>query len=495
MHRKSDVPLLPEKFPNKLLLACIHFYATKLTYLLHVDYLHLTKRFGIVAASQLPLHYLLALKSWSPVQYLTRLSHEELNPYHRLLGRILISFFAIHASLYLNFYIQSGLLSKRIRDKDVILGISANMSFIIIGSTALATIRNYSYRLFFIIHVFLSIIVLPILYFHVSHLRVYILESAAIYILFIVQRNISSTPVQATLTRLPKTNLLSISIPLAPGLAKRLYTPGQHIYLSIPASLASPLNKLRLNPFTVAGIPSQEHKLRLVMRPLAGTTQILSNIAESSKKVSTSLVIEGPYGAAPYFPDLLENYDRILLVAGGVGATFTLPIYRHLLQRLRRTDASAGKVRFVWSVRDIADAAWGMQQLADDGETDPPGCEVYVSGSTRKQQQQLREEGHGEAASSVELEEHAQLLGEEAEQPVGSGEDKPASHYDATPYRRRGRPPLRVVVDKTFGYNASDRVAVLVCGPTGLGSALRVEVGRWVEKGRKVFWHGEEFGW
>lgn len=446
-----------------------------------------------MAASQLPLHYLLALKSWSPIQYLTRLSHEELNPYHRLLGRILTTFFAIHALLYLNFFIQIGALSKRIRDKDVILGLIANTSLMILGTTALATIRNYSYRLFFIVHVFLSLFLLPILYFHVPYLRVYIIESAAIFILLIVQRNISSTPVPATLTRLPKTNLLSISIPLSPALAKRFHTPGQHIYLAFPASLASPLNKLRLNPFTIANLPSQEHNLRLVIRPLAGTTQTLSSLTHSSKKASTPLVIEGPYGAAPYFPNLLDHYDRILLVAGGVGATFTLPIYRHLLQRLRGTDASAGKVRFVWTVRDVADAAWGMQQLADDGESDPPGCEIYVSGSSSRQQRwqrQPRSDDHGAEMGSFELEERAQFLGEE-ERRAGNGDDNAAAAAGS----RRGRPSLRAVVDDVFGYDASDRVAVLVCGPAGLGSALRVEVGRWVGKGRKVFWHGEQFGW
>ncbi|KAL8877139.1 MAG: hypothetical protein Q9198_004794, partial [Flavoplaca austrocitrina] len=103
------------------------------------DYLHLTKRFGIIGASQLPLHYLLALKSsWSPITYLTRLSHEELNPYHRALGRIILLFVSLHASFYLNFFIQKSLLTKRIRDPDVILGLLAITTFLTVGTTALA---------------------------------------------------------------------------------------------------------------------------------------------------------------------------------------------------------------------------------------------------------------------------------------------------------------------------------------------------------------------
>ncbi|KAL9007584.1 MAG: hypothetical protein Q9173_007177, partial [Seirophora scorigena] len=148
------------------------------------DYLHLTKRFGIIAASQLPLHYLLAVKSsYSPISLLTRLSHEELNPYHRALGRILLLLLSLHASFYLNFYVQKSLLLKRLRDADVILGLLAITSLLVLGTTALAWIRRKNYLLFFIVHVTLSISLLPTLYFHVSHLRPYILESALVYTL------------------------------------------------------------------------------------------------------------------------------------------------------------------------------------------------------------------------------------------------------------------------------------------------------------------------
>lgn len=60
---------------------------------------------------------------------------------------------------------------------------------------------------------------------------------------------------------------------------------------------------------------------------------------------------------------------------------------------------------------------------------------------------------------------------------------------------REGRPDLRGIVDELFSHDRNERVAVLVCGPMGMGAAARKEVGRWVRKGREVFWHSEEFGW
>lgn len=146
-------------------------------------------------------------------------------------------------------------------------------------------------------------------------------------------------------------------------------------------------------------------------------------------------------------------------------------------------------------MRDAADAAWGMQQLTDDGETDPPGCEVYVTGSTRQRQHQHPQPTRGER-ESIELEERAQLLEDEEQRTDNKDDPAATSHATSSPHHpRRGRPPLGAIVDDVFGHDASDRVAVLVCGPTGLGKNLRDEVGRWVARGREVFWHGEEFGW
>lgn len=450
------------------------------------DYLHLTKRFGIVAASQLPLHYLLAAKSWSPIQYLTHMSHEELNPYHRLLGRILIAFFSVHAAMYLNFYIQMNLLLKRIQDRDVILGLMAITTFMLIGITALAKIRTWNYRLFFYLHVILSASLLPILFFHVSHIRRYIIESAAIYLLVILQRNVSQTTAEATIELLPSTNLLAITIPLTKVLSSKTYAKGQHIYLGFP----SLPQKLRINPFSIAnGDPRADKKIELVARVLSGTTAMLADYAH--KQSTRNLTLEGPYGAAKFFPDL-ATYDRILFVAGGVGATFTLPLYLDLLHRNVKGEQVPG-IKFVWSVRQVADAQWGIKQLLEACDTPPESFNVYTTqGEVNGQHaeplaRRIQKRPKEEVSDSIELQERDQLLSD------SSLPEDAASQ--ATKMMQNGRPDFCAIVDKVFSYNGRERVAVLVCGPSGMGASVRREVGKWVWKGRDVFWHGEEFGW
>lgn len=513
-----------------------------------------------MAASQLPLHYLLALKSWSPIQFLTRLSHEELNPYHRLLGRILTGFFLAHGLLYLNYYVQLSILSKRLRSADVLLGLSALTTLLVLNSTALARVRTWSYRLFFASHVLLSIAILPLLYFHVSHARVYVLQTAAIYIILIAQRNISSTSVLATIARLPGSPLLSICIPLTPRLARRRYYPGQHIYLSLPATRDSPLNKMRHHPFTIATLPVPSvsaAEMQLIIRPIRGTTQLLSSFAQQSHTPPKSrILIEGPYGASRSFPDLLRTYHRILLVAGGVGATFTLPIYHHLLHHQKQQQQSYDSPRinqqvlFVWSVRTLADASWGIEELqhqedSDDSSNNPSssssrhppeqqdtglashptytsthGCDIYISGS-----------GSDSSSPSPPIFPPSPSTLELHPRPPPHFTSTPTSPSSSSAYQiHTGRPNPKGIVDEIFseldgeadeaeaddGNNVDNedqiprlsdsdsnsivKVAVLVCGPVGMGAALRREVGRWVRRGRRegqwdVFWHNEEFGW
>lgn len=224
--------------------------------------------------------------------------------------------------------------------------------------------------------------------------------------------------------------------------------------------------------------------MNLVIRPLSGTTQILSKLAAANSGRTSQLLVEGPYGAAPYFPDLVESYDRILLVAGGVGATFTVPIYRSLLQHVREGVIEESKIRFVWSVRKAGDTLWSIKDLQDDGRSSlPHGFEVYISGS-----RDLTSESPGAAEESIELEERNQLIRDD-------DSDGEQSIVDISASTKRGRPNIRQIVDDIFGHDESEKVAVLVCGPVGMGSALRKEVGRWVSKGREVFWHNEDFGW
>jgi hypothetical protein len=232
----------------------------------------------------LPFHYLLAMKSpYSPIQLTTRMSHETLNICHQILGRIIHTCLALHACFYLNFFILSGLLGKRIRDRDVILGLTSILIFTIVATTALGSLRRWNYRVFYLTHVSAATILLPILYFHVHYIRPFIWETVAIFVVNALLRFFNTRTYTGKLSLIPNTNLVQVNIPLTSSTDK--WKPGQHLYLSLPTGQSSNiwgLHRLRTNPFTVASIPKEDNRLVLVARALNGNTQRLVTHAQAA---------------------------------------------------------------------------------------------------------------------------------------------------------------------------------------------------------------------
>jgi hypothetical protein len=153
--------------------------------------MHLTKRFGIVAASQLPLHYLLAVKTaYSPLQLILRSSHESLNQAHRVLGKIIIVFLSLHALFYLNFFVLNNLLAAKLQNPQVVLGLAAIALLSVLGTSSLSAFRRWSYRAFYAIHVVGSTSLPVIVFFHVPlSVRLYAVQCIVVSLLNVAMRH------------------------------------------------------------------------------------------------------------------------------------------------------------------------------------------------------------------------------------------------------------------------------------------------------------------
>ncbi|OTB18071.1 hypothetical protein K445DRAFT_20537 [Daldinia sp. EC12] len=447
------------------------------------DYLHLTKRFGIVAISQLPLQYLLILKNINPIAFAFASSHEQLNRWHRVLGGIIYCLLLVHAGLYLNFYIHEGILSERIVRPIPALGLGSIIGMSLLCATAIKFIRTYSYRVFFITHLMVALLLPPAIFFHSHHGgRQYVIEPLVFFFIDLIKRKIDTITVPSTLELIPDTNLIKIvaSLPSSKLDRFRKYA-GMHVYLTIPFSSRRSshlLFEFSFNPFTIASVDEKSGELTLVARRQRGPmTKALAQFAEDDlANTKVPLCIEGPYGCAKWFPNLAgPEFDRVLLVAGGVGSTFILPISSILLatrflnhtQHLRMGDGyiinenPAARVQMVWAVRGAADASWPL----DDGEdTLDDNIQLFLTQSVPRDPT-LHE--------AVELD----------------------SNSYPNPRQIHKRPDLRQIVDDFFRQGVEERVAVLVCGPEEMARELRSYVGAWVKKGRNVWWHNEGFAW
>ncbi|SMR50947.1 unnamed protein product [Zymoseptoria tritici ST99CH_1E4] len=450
------------------------------------DYFHLTKRLGAIAGSQLPLQYLLAMKTpYSPMTSIFRLRPSGLLDIHQTLGRLIAIFMYAHAALYLNFYIQSSILISKLTQFYIVCGVLGVLSFTAINITSMTIFRTYSYKSFYTIHVICASALLPLLYFHVHHIRVYLYETLAIYLFSNATRFFATkTYHNATIRLLPGTTLLDISIPVpASGKEKSTWQPAQHAYLSLPGYPL--LRNIRSNPFTNASLPASDSRLHFLARVLSGRTARLA--AQASTGSSMSVSIEGPYGTSSHADELLRC-GRVLFVAGGVGATFVVPLYRQLLGDLSPSPGSERrqKVKFLWVAKKREEVLWAVE---DGGKGFVERLQVYVTGPGMTVDAGAREEaqfviGGEEREDGIELEERKNLL---EEQDV-DGKDAEGLHVSS------GRPDLRKEVEELFSHGSEERVAVVVCGPKSLARSLRDRVSPYVHKGRDVMFWEESFG-
>jgi hypothetical protein len=393
--------------------------------------------------------------------------------------------FFLHSGLYLNFYIQQGILLPRLLTLTPFLGVLALTMLTILMSTSLDQIRAYSYRLFFITHAVLGLLFPPVIFLHVAHARWYVVAALAAFITDIVSRRKAFFVSPSAITAVPGTNLLKIEVPIPEASRGRFRNAdGKHMFLSWPDDLRpSFAQKGRkkgmfgalFNPFTIPHVAPDASSLTLVLRTLNGpSTLALKEFAEKPEQDGkTRLQIDGVYGRP--FASEIENYDRILLVAGGIGATFILPIYKKVAAKWAAPSVFKGKVKraeglqLVWAVRSVAETAWAK----DLGllEQDDEDAKVFVTNS-------------GESRDPVEPEE-----------PAGEYVNGNAKVGDLVARVTYERPNLAKVVDEVFSHSATERVAIVVCGPALMGREVREAAETYVMKGREVFFHDERFEW
>lgn len=504
--------------------------------------MHLTKRFGIVGISQLPLQYILVLRRVSPVLAIFGTSHEQVNRWHRVLGAIVYTLLLLHAVFYLNFFAYMGNFWPRLLRPVVALGLAAIFSMTLLTTTALSFVRRWSYRVFFITHIAVAFVLPVLVLFHARHASNYVAAALLLLIADLTLRKVHTVTTEARIETIPGTQLVRLTAPIP---FSKLETfrkhPGSHVYMSLPGAarpstnLLSPtyiLFELLFNPFTIAAVNEQTSDLTLVVRARKGpmsaalsrharpvqlpkdgddeaeedngdeTAPAIPTISRRELDTSAStgaatipVNLEGPYGSSAYFPELTpHNFDRILLVTGGVGATFVVPLYRSIIDEAAAT-ANGGslKVDLVWSVRGAGDATWAVVSGQDGSGRSllqDRNVHIFLTGGA----------GPGIGATGSAAEAAVELTTLRRDQQATSPRDRrppPSPHSRFVPPggSNRQRPDFHQIVDDVFRHGSEERVAVLVCGPAALVQDLRTAVATWVHRGRSVWWHNESFGW
>lgn len=371
-------------------------------------------------------------------------------------------------------------------------------------------LRKYSYEAFLLLHIGLSIAVLALLCIHTDMfgydpwvwlcLGIWVFDRALRVVRIVVlsfrtvgQRNAvgAITAANPGLMRLR----VDTSVPIAPN-------PGDYYFLYSPHSLTPWEN----HPFTLASwekAPGGGTTLHFLVAPLAGwtgrlrrrieavqaaqrddpETEAMLAPASSTGSARLRVLLEGPYGRRC----AVDEYEHILLIAGGSGIAAILP-YVFALTGGADTGGKKKRVSVVWTVRNAAYAADVLANELAAERTPHVSLDLYLT----------QEEPVAARAFLAALD-VAFDTGYGAVDPAAVG-DRERRDVVLT----RGRPPIRELVAAQVDALAADstsRLAVLGCGPGAMMDDLRAVVadayGSWLGQvdASRLEYFEEAFTW
>lgn len=111
-----------------------------------------------------------------------------------------------------------------------------------------------------------------------------------------------------------------------------MWTPGQHVFIRF---LTLSLHSLTAHPFSICSLPAlprdnRPSELVFYIRPRGGFTSRLAKLAAKQPNVSLPVLLDGPYGGTN---TTLAKFGKALIIAGGSGAGYTLPLIEDVARK------------------------------------------------------------------------------------------------------------------------------------------------------------------
>ncbi|KAF2760648.1 hypothetical protein EJ05DRAFT_509154 [Pseudovirgaria hyperparasitica] len=506
--RRSNTKTDPSQRLRRLLLTPIPIFKTLPNALLFLAYLAINislcfsripwpdsskrliwfaKRAGWVTAINMALTTLLSLRN-TPLSLLTGASYERLRPLHNFAGYTTAVLLCMHAVPYIVYYHLRDSLAEDFDAEHVAnrMGAVAGVAMLLTVLAA-TTLRRLHYELFYIAHVVLFLVIIVTYALHrpkIATHSVYIaIFAAAIWFLDRLIRAVTlliSLPnntatihplpndaVRVTLAKTPSWSFASLG-------TTATATSGQHVYLYVPA-----IRAFETHPFTL----SSKTPASLVLKAHDGFTRALHEYAVAHPGAILRAGVDGPYGKLPHF----SAYDKVVLFAGGSGATFTFGVISALEPAVR--------VDFIWTIRHSDNMTWFSTQLAVLRANPSIRVHVYVTSQverTRSSSPEFEKSAHVDVPTPTS----------DVEKNVGGDIEKsmPELGVESSVGEevRYGRPDIDALVKRAVGeMSAGQRVIVASCGPQGLMRDVK-EATRGVmrsESGVSVQLYEEAFEW
>lgn len=274
----------------------------------------------------------------TPLAPLLHTSHTQLNLLHRFVGYTTILQVFLHAVFYTMHFARKNSWETLVEEGNI-EGIFAGVAMLVL---LMGILRRWAYELFYASHIagFITAVVLVGLHRPdwAKKLPVVMLFTASIWMLDRIIQTArmlhSLVNNHATFHPLPDGGTrLILKKPCADAAS-----PGSHCFLWIPR-----IHIFENHPFTI--VSNGPSGLELVMKSHRGFTKAVHSFASRYPSCITWAAVDGPYVSLPD----LENYDHLILIAGGSGAAFTFGLMNRIISEPDRFRPHS--IQFVWSVR------------------------------------------------------------------------------------------------------------------------------------------------
>lgn len=379
-------------------------------------YLVALKRFGRLSYCLIPLDLLLVVRP-NIINYL------EFIDLHKWISRIIIFAAYVHGlGYYYRWFFEGTVITKLFKLLNF-LGVIVLLMTGILVIISIRLFRRYSYTTFYIYHNISVWFFVLLIGFHsrpgvtpFTFLNLVIM-SVQIYLMFIRTFTIENLKV----TEIESSNLIIVLFPKPSNFPS--WSPGSHIRLNYRRNFILPTY-----PFTIASDENDSTMTLIMKKPNHFTV-----IGNSSYAMSTPLP-----SASPAF---LKNAEDVVIICGGSGISFGLPILSHFKL------ASSATVNLIWVTRSKND----IIVLQDNPNHE--SIQIYITGNNFDQESEVQEQD-----DSIELDTIAPtdaLLGSE--------------YRDKDLFKvQNGRPDLEDCLGAFEGTEPKAEKWLVACGPQAL---------------------------
>ncbi|KAI5362916.1 putative ferric reductase, NAD binding domain, ferric reductase transmembrane component-like protein [Septoria linicola] len=466
-------------------------------------------RAGWLSLACMPFVFATAGKS-NLITLATGVSHEKLQIFHRWISYAFFVTALVHTFPFIIYNIKTGTMTESWNTLVFYwTGVVALVAQAWLTFASLSPLRSLSYEWFKFSHFVAALVFVLFLFFHCDHTLSswdYFIATGVLFSLSWLHRqvrlyfehgvnhraNISLTSNGFICARIPTTST---------------WTIGQHFFVRF---MSLGVHASTNHPFTACSLPvsgSFSRKLTselvLYIRPRGGTTARLAKFAEAHPNSPMRVVLDGPYGGIDL--QKILACPQQLVVAGGSGAGWIMPLLSAFLLRQPLAGSSTLSIKVVLATREAATRGWfedAVRDLLAEHEIEklPEGLDIdlYFTGS---QEQSPIPRPRSQISQQLNIADKVANVtnNDLAHAPDSDTSSDPARMAYARHFDHRPDLPAIIKTEATQS-PTTGQLGVFVCGPLSMQSdvstAVAAEQLAIVRGGPKdIYLHMEHFSW